>query len=264
MSSPKKPKISLRYKYQDNDPVRIRLSSEEPSVSDIETKIINRYNLKLPTVADYEKITKDNPIIVENVEAQALNEIWVRYEDQTITLSQQLKYYALNSETPISELYNTNENALEIVIDDVTSRMSKLAIHDKDEPNFEYVSLAFNHEFKDDSNYVQNFHNYITLCHHKSKDRDSYMPYISIVQSSGYGKSRLIKEYARQLAKDPVKWFNNFLVMAISLIDTKHNPSEFWERHPKDNGDSIWEPAIEATNACEITKNQELKISVVM
>ncbi|SRR6266542_2654850 len=103
MSSPKKPKNSLWYKYQDNDPERIRIetqlpsSSEEPSVSDIKTEIIKRYNLngnvtlriKLPTDADYEelnealfnncgnnyvtlkynyRITKDNPIIVENVE----------------------------------------------------------------------------------------------------------------------------------------------------------------------------------------------------
>ncbi|CAG8713721.1 1255_t:CDS:2 [Funneliformis caledonium] len=78
----------------------------------------------------------------------------------------------LNSKTPISELYNTNENVLEIVINDITNKMSKLAIY-KDIPNFEYASLAFNHEFKDDSYYVQNFHNYIILCHNSFKDRDS-------------------------------------------------------------------------------------------
>jgi hypothetical protein len=81
---------------------------------------------------------------------------------------------------------------------DLTGKMSKLAVRE-DEPNFEYAFLAFNHEFKDDSNYVRNFHNYIILCHNSSKDRDSYMPYVSIVQSSGYGKSRLIREYARQV-----------------------------------------------------------------
>ncbi len=170
---------------------------------------------------------------------------------------------------------------------DLTGKMSKLAIRE-DEPNFEYASLAFNHEFKDNSQYVQNFHNYITLCHNSSKNRDSYMPYISIVQSSGYGKSRLIKEYARQVytlylnlgidrncfprpsacakkfikcfevAKDPVKWFNNFLVMAISLINTKYNPSEFWRHHLEDNGDSIWRHAIEAADRCELTRNQAL------
>lgn len=170
---------------------------------------------------------------------------------------------------------------------DLTGKMSKSVIRE-DEPNFEYASLAFNHEFKDDSNYVQNFHNYITLCHNSSKNRDSYMPYISIVQSSGYGKSRLIKEHAKQVytlylnlgidrncfprpsacakkfikcfevAKDPVKWFNNFLVMAISLINTGYNPSEFWRHHLEDNGDSIWKRAIEAADRCELTRNQEL------
>ena len=96
-------KKSLWYKYQDNGPERIRIEQlpsleDEPSVSDIKTIIINRYNLngnvtlkiKLPRDADYEdlnedlfnncgndyntlrdnyNITKNNPIIVNSVES---------------------------------------------------------------------------------------------------------------------------------------------------------------------------------------------------
>jgi hypothetical protein len=72
-------------------------------------------------------------------------------------------------------------------------KISRLAIH----PDFKYASLAFDHEFKDNSNYVKIFQDYITLCHNNSKD--TYMPYVSIVQSSGYGKSRLIGAYANRV-----------------------------------------------------------------
>ena len=97
----RKQQHSLWYKYQDNDPVRICIEQlpsleDEPSVSDIKTKIIERYNLndvtlriKLPTDADYEElnetlfgncgnnyntlkdnysISKNNPIIANNIE----------------------------------------------------------------------------------------------------------------------------------------------------------------------------------------------------
>ncbi|CAG8575964.1 13200_t:CDS:2, partial [Funneliformis mosseae] len=59
----------------------------------------------------------------------------------------------LNSETSIFELNNINKNVLEIIINEITSKISKLVIHE-DVLNFEYVFLAFNYEFKDDSNYV--------------------------------------------------------------------------------------------------------------
>jgi hypothetical protein len=50
-----------------------------------------------------------------------------------------------------------------------------------------------------------------------------------------------------KLAKDPVEWFNILLAKAISLIiETKLNLSDFWEYYLKDNGDSIWKPAIRA------------------
>ena len=99
MSSPKKPKNSLWYKYQDNDPSRIRIETQlpsledEPSVSDIIKEIVKEYTtleagnvtlrVKRPMDVDYEElnealfnncgnnyvtlkdnygITKDNPI----------------------------------------------------------------------------------------------------------------------------------------------------------------------------------------------------------
>jgi len=73
----RKQQHSLWYKYQDNDPVRIRIEQlpsleDEPSVSDIKTKIIERYNLndvtlriKLPTDADYEELNETYLVIVE-------------------------------------------------------------------------------------------------------------------------------------------------------------------------------------------------------
>ena len=101
MSSPKKPRHSLWYKYRDNDPVRIRIDQlpslkEDPSVSDIKKIVVVEYDLKLKNVTlrikrpideDYEElndplfsnfgnnygmlkdnygITRDNPIIVES------------------------------------------------------------------------------------------------------------------------------------------------------------------------------------------------------
>jgi hypothetical protein len=104
MSSPKKPKHSLWYKYRDNEPVRIRTEQlpsleEEPSVSDIKKIVAEEYDLKLKNVTlrikrpideDYEElndpllnncgnnyvtlkdnygITKNNPIIANSVES---------------------------------------------------------------------------------------------------------------------------------------------------------------------------------------------------
>ncbi len=101
--SPKSQKHSLWHKYNDLEPVRLRIenlpsSEEEPSVSDIKQEIANFYRLEFINVtlqircstdADYEElndvlfnscgnnyvtlkdtfeITKNNPIIVNSVE----------------------------------------------------------------------------------------------------------------------------------------------------------------------------------------------------
>jgi len=169
--------------------------------------------------------------------------------------------------------------------------MSKLAINEY-EPEFQYASAAFECEFKNNLNYVEYFRDYITSCYNNSKD--TYIPYVSIVQSSGYGKSRLIKEYANQVytlylnlgidrkcfprtsacakefivsfqkAKDPDVWFNTFLAMAASLVVSKKNDnidkSSFWKSHLDDDGRSIWGPAIKAAN--DMTKNSDELISI--
>src|SRR2546430_17406096 len=64
-------------------------------------------------------------------------------------------------------------------------------------PEFKYASIAFNREFENKSEFLTYFQQYIDECHYKSKD--TYMPYLAILQSSGYGKSRLIKEYANHV-----------------------------------------------------------------
>ncbi|CAG8626214.1 8838_t:CDS:2 [Funneliformis caledonium] len=92
-------------------------------------------------------------------------------------------------------------------------------------PEFKYASIAFNHEFNDKSEFLNHFQQYIDKCHYKSKD--IYMPYLTVIQSSGYGKSRLIKE-------------------------------RFWEWQLNDNGKSIWSPAIAAVNMYESQRELEL------
>ncbi|GBC02926.1 hypothetical protein RclHR1_00490012 [Rhizophagus clarus] len=190
----------------------------------------------------------------------------------------------LELQTPVSELYNTQDTALDLIINDLTDDSSKLTIDD-----FHYASAAFECEFKCNINYIGYFHEYITSCHNSSKD--TYIPYISIVQSSGYGKSRLIKEHSNQVytlylnlgidqqcfprpsscakefiisfqkAKDPDVWFNNLLAKAASIVvseikKSNTNQSSFWKKHLDDNGKFIWEPAIKAAN--EIKTDNEL------
>lgn len=163
--------------------------------------------------------------------------------------------------------------------------MSKLAIHEN-EPDFRYASIAFNCEFKNNSNFFEHFQQYIDECHRKSLD--TYMPYLTVLQSSGYGKSRLIKEYANNVytlylnlgidrncfprpsahakdfidsfvkSKDPPIWFNTFLAKAVFSIKENlknniySNPSQFWAWQLSDDGKSIWKPAIDAANLHEI------------
>jgi hypothetical protein len=168
--------------------------------------------------------------------------------------------------------------------------MSKLAIHEN-EPDFKYASIAFDCEFKDNSNLFEHFQQYINECYRKSKD--TYMPYLTVLQSSGYGKSRLVKEYANNVytlylnlgidrncfprpsvhakdfinsfvkSKDPQTWFNTFLAKAVFLMKENQknnnysNPSQFWAWQLSDNGKSIWKPAIDVANLHEILGKNE-------
>ncbi|CAI2177915.1 1964_t:CDS:2 [Funneliformis geosporum] len=360
MSSLKKLKKSLWYKYQNNNTIRIRIESqlpspeEEPNYQVLNDDLFHNCGNNYVTLRNYFEITKDNPIIVESVEVTtsdnniiqelearlavlqmtqetspatatsstsvqaSSNEIHFRYRNETFFFDQNalnsmrisnveklkgaIKFRLdipenitlrngenkVGSETPISELCNTESYALVVVVDDLTDKMSRLEF----EPEFQYASGAFGCEFKNNLDYVGYFQNYITTCYNNSKD--TYMPYISIVQSSGYGKSRLIKEYANEVytlylnlgidrkcfprpsacakefvasfqkAKDPVVWFNTFLAMAVYLVvsEVKKNntdKSSFWRSHLDDNGQSIWDLAIRAANEAE-TSNDLISI----
>ncbi|RIA93600.1 hypothetical protein C1645_735376 [Glomus cerebriforme] len=192
----------------------------------------------------------------------------------------------LNSETLISDLFNTENTALEMVIvDDFMDKMSKLTINEY-ESELQYASAAFGCDFKNTLKYVEYFQNYIIKCYNNSKD--TYIPYVPIIQSSGYGKSRLIKEHANQvytlylnlgidqncfpytsacakefirsfqIAKDPDTWFNTFLAKAVSLVvfeakDNNINKNLFWKNHLDDNGQSIWKSAIKVANDTKIS-----------
>jgi hypothetical protein len=65
------------------------------------------------------------------------------------------------------------------------------------------ASLAeeFMTEYIDKSNIIPSFTNYVTSCHNSFKSgRDTFLsPYVTLVQSSGYGKTRLLRELATKL-----------------------------------------------------------------
>src|SRR5688500_3820809 len=60
-----------------------------------------------------------------------------------------------------------------------------------------YHQTSYAPEFHNILNHVEYFQDYITSCH--SSSIGTYIPYASIVQSSGYGRSRLIKEYTNRV-----------------------------------------------------------------
>jgi hypothetical protein len=43
------------------------------------------------------------------------------------------------------------------------------------------------------------------------------------------------------------------------VSDSKYNPQQFWANHFKDNGESIWKPAIDAANLHEDIKQKNWK-----
>src|SRR5436305_1694537 len=61
------------------------------------------------------------------------------------------------------------------------------------------VADAFKYKFVNSQNFVANFHSHIKFCLEKCHDDDSYSPYVALIQSSGYGKSRLIAEIAQDV-----------------------------------------------------------------
>lgn len=64
----------------------------------------------------------------------------------------------------------------------------------------ENLEKAFNADYVDDVGMIDKFLNYLN-CKHKTwkSNTHNYVPYSTIFQSSGYGKSRLVKEVAKQV-----------------------------------------------------------------
>ena len=84
----------------------------------------------------------------------------------------------------------------------------------KDRPSPEDIadwSKAFTVKYKDPQNMVENFLAYIRACSDSFSRRPGkyFSPYISLVQSSGYGKSRLLREVSRHVR-----------VMYVSMMDS--------------------------------------------
>ncbi|CAG8571566.1 4681_t:CDS:2 [Funneliformis caledonium] len=140
---------------------------------------------------------------------------------------------------------------------------------------------AFSINFQDKQQIVKDFLNYAEFCHEQASYMSDYVPYIAIVQSSGYGKSRLIKEIAREIhtlylnlgigqdcfprptecaeqiissfqsSSDPTVWFNNLLEKAMFLIKEKSmSPSELW-RQQEDGGRIFWKDVLVAADRNE-------------
>jgi hypothetical protein len=75
------------------------------------------------------------------------------------------------------------------------------------ESDYERLERQFTAEYKDPSNLVARFLQYLNLCLSKFKasPRSYFAPCIALIQSSGYGKSRLLREVANHY---PTIYFN--------------------------------------------------------
>ncbi|CAG8546594.1 5958_t:CDS:1 [Paraglomus occultum] len=124
------------------------------------------------------------------------------------------------------------------------------------------VADAFKYEFVNSQNYVDNFYRHINFCLSKCREDSSYSPYIALIQSSGYGKSRLIAEIAQdvyvlyvcfrpskstgypprssiaskileEMPHQQISWFETFLECMFAvlgrMIQGGLTPSECWE-----------------------------------
>src|SRR5438874_3632644 len=69
----------------------------------------------------------------------------------------------------------------------------------KSESDKALIADAFKYKFVNSQNYVNNFHRHIDFCLSKYRADNSYSPYVALIQSSGYGKSRLIAEIAQDV-----------------------------------------------------------------
>ncbi|KAG9301730.1 hypothetical protein G9A89_003275 [Geosiphon pyriformis] len=130
------------------------------------------------------------------------------------------------------------------------------------ESDKDLVADAFKYKFVNSQNFVANFHSHIKFCLSKCHEDDSYSPYIALIQSSGYGKSRLIAEIAQdvyvlyvcfrlpmstgypprssiaskileEMTFAKVSWFETFLECTVAalgrMIQDSLTPSECWE-----------------------------------
>ena len=102
-----------------------------------------------------------------------------------------------------------------ITVEEVSAKHVKLGSECEKEKDMTVARLRkqFSAKYEDPLGVVNHFCNYLKDCielYHNKKDL-FMAPYISLVQSSGYGKSRLLRETARQLktmyvCMRPLKW----------------------------------------------------------
>ncbi|KAL1914126.1 uncharacterized protein VTP21DRAFT_11746 [Calcarisporiella thermophila] len=130
---------------------------------------------------------------------------------------------------------------------------------------------AFNTTYKDPNAAVQHFISYLNWCHDEwNKDRPVVAPYVPVIQSSGYGKTRMIAKVAQKVhvlyickrsenstgfppASPQIDWvlnqlvnsdpsLENFSVIMLAVAEEirsrKLNASEFWKMQIEDRSKS--------------------------
>ncbi|GES84782.1 hypothetical protein RCL_jg24130.t1 [Rhizophagus clarus] len=346
----KPPRTSLWYKYENHDPVRLRISvlpslDEEPAVSDIRKIITDTYkdlnpiNISLEispsTGTDYVQLNEvlfgscdynydtlrsnyniaiDNPIIVKKTE------IWCRYKDQVFSFKRSIleimKSFivedlikliqirmkniienidqrvitlrrgceVLNPITPLSELYNIKNNALEIVVygqaiwcryEDQVFSFERSTLENTESFNVVDLIKLIQIRMK---NIIENIDQRVITLRRGSEVLNFMTPLSELyniknnaleVVVDGIGRNCFPRpsvnaEYfikSLENTANPMYWFNIFLAKAVSLVkETELAPDKFWEDHLNDDGESIWKPAIDAANRHEKSKQEELVV----
>ncbi|KAL1917910.1 uncharacterized protein VTP21DRAFT_3744 [Calcarisporiella thermophila] len=92
------------------------------------------------------------------------------------------------------------QNELRLQIRQRNALKAKLTLEQSYEPPFEFVKQAFNTDYMDPHFAVERFIKYMLWCHKEWKRfSKKVVPFISLVQSSGYGKTRMISQIAKNV-----------------------------------------------------------------
>ncbi len=116
------------------------------------------------------------------------------------------KFFALASESQISSvLFGCTPDRCNSLLDLIRSsagRNKQLEVSNPSlQDNTEQLQASFSAPYMDPNNAVNNFISYVNLCAatYRKYSREFYAPYITVVQTSGSGKSRLMRECAKVL-----------------------------------------------------------------